>query len=365
MPRGDPAQARLIPRPLEPRRCPERPGEAGRGDRRVPRGPPPQARPRRSPQQPRHCPERPGQAGRGDRRVPRSPTTQARLPRGPLQPRQHPESQGKLDEAIAEYRKAFRLKPDFAEAHCNLGNAFRQQGRFVEALAEFKRGHELGSKNPNWHYPSARVGARDRAAGRARPKLPAILAGKARPSDALETLGFAQLCYDKKLHGASARFWAEAFQAQPKLAEDMQAQNRYNAACAAALAGCGQGKDDPPLDDAAKARWRKQAIDWLKADLAAWSKVLESGPPQARQAISKTLQHWKADPDLAGIRDDAALAKLPADEQKACRAPLGTGRCAAGQERAEDRAMTIADPSRCRVAPGITPWGSHRSGRAR
>ena len=97
-------------------------------------------------------------------------------------------------------------------------------------------------------------------------------------------------------------------------------RHRYNAACAAALAGCGQGKDDPPLDEAAKARWRKQAIDWLKADLAAWSQVLESGPPQARSVHLLTLQHWKADPDLAGLRDQAALAKLPEDEQKACRA---------------------------------------------
>jgi serine/threonine-protein kinase len=100
----------------------------------------------------------------------------------------------------------------------------------------------------------------------------------------------------------------------------MQAQHRYNAACAAALAGCGQGKDDPPLDEAGKAHWRKQALDWLKADLAVWSKVSETGPPQARQFIAQTLQHWKADSDLAGIRDPAALAKIPADEQKACRA---------------------------------------------
>jgi len=228
--------------------------------------------------------------------------------------------QGKLDEAIAEYRTALRLKPDYAGAHCNLGGALRGQGRFVEALAEFKRGHELGSKNPNWHFPSAEwVRDTERMVELDR-KLPAILAGEARPSDALETRGFAQLCYEKKFHGASARFWAEAFQGQPKLAEDMEAQNRYNAACAAASAGSGQGKDDPPLDDAAKTRWRNQAIDWLKADLAAWSKVLESGPPQARPAVLQTLQHWKADTDLAGLRDEAPLAKLPADQQKACRA---------------------------------------------
>ena len=151
-------------------------------------------------------------------------------------------------------------------------------------------------------------------------RLPDLLAGKGRLSTAAEMLGFAQLCYEKKLQGASARFWSEAFQAQPKLIDDMQAQHRYNAACAAALAGCGQGKDDPPLDDAARTRWHKQAIHWLKADLAAWSKILESGPPQARPFIAQTLQHWKADPDLAGLRDPAALAELPEDEQKACRA---------------------------------------------
>ncbi len=229
-------------------------------------------------------------------------------------------AQGKLAEAVAEYRQALRLKSDHAEAHCNLGIVLRQQGRYAEALAELKRGHELGSKSPNWQYPSAQwVRTAERLVELDR-KLPAILAGKAKPSDAVETLGFAQLFYDKKLHAGSARLWSEAFQAQPKLADDMQVQNRYNAACAAALAGSGQGKDDPPLDDAAKTRWRKQAIDWLKADLAAWSKTLDTGPPQARQAISQTLQHWKADTDLAGIREPAALAKLPADEQTTCRA---------------------------------------------
>jgi len=70
----------------------------------------------------------------------------------------------------------------------------------------------------------------------------------------------------------------------------------------------------------AKAHWRKQAIEWLKADLAAWSKVLEKAPPAARQSISQTLQHWKADSDLAGLRDAALLAKLPEAEQKVCRA---------------------------------------------
>jgi serine/threonine-protein kinase len=151
-------------------------------------------------------------------------------------------------------------------------------------------------------------------------ELPSLLSGQSKPADAAETLGFAQFYYVKKLHGASARFWAEAFRAQPKLAEDLLAQHRSNAACAAALAGSGQCQDDPPLDDATKARWRKQAIDWLKADLMASSKLWDSGPRQARPFLIKTLQHWKADPDLASLRDQVALAKLPQEEQDACQA---------------------------------------------
>ncbi len=86
------------------------------------------------------------------------------------------------------------------------------------------------------------------------------------------------------------------------------------------MAGSGQGKDNPPLDEPAKTRWRRQAVDWLKADLAAWSRVLEKGPPAVRQAILETPKHWKADADLAGLREAAALAKLNEDEQTACRA---------------------------------------------
>jgi hypothetical protein len=150
-------------------------------------------------------------------------------------------------------------------------------------------------------------------------KLSAILSGQLKPAGAAESLEFAQLCYTMKIQGASTRFWIEAFRAQPALAEDMQVQHRYNAACAAVLAGTGQGKDNPPLNAAAKGRWRAQALEWLKADLAAGSKVLEKATLQARQSVSRTLRHWQVDPDLAGVRDQDALKSLPDAEQKGWR----------------------------------------------
>ena len=51
--------------------------------------------------------------------------------------------QGKLDEAVACYRRALELKPDFAEAHNNLGIALSDQGKLDEAVACYRRALEL------------------------------------------------------------------------------------------------------------------------------------------------------------------------------------------------------------------------------
>ena len=43
---------------------------------------------------------------------------------------------GKYDDAIAEYRKALELDPDFAPAHWHLGWAYEQAGRFKEGVSQ-------------------------------------------------------------------------------------------------------------------------------------------------------------------------------------------------------------------------------------
>jgi hypothetical protein len=99
----------------------------------------------------------------------------------------------------------------------------------------------------------------------------------------------------------------------------MRARYRYQAACSAALAGTGQGIEVPPLDGPTQARWRQQALDWLTADLAYGTKLVHSGPPQARDVVVRILRYWKADPDLATIRDEDALGRLPDTERRAWR----------------------------------------------
>src|SRR5262249_28261624 len=111
-------------------------------------------------------------------------------------------------------------------------------------------------------------------------------------------------------------FSREAFDAEPKLAEDMAAGARYAAACSAALAGCGQGKDAADLGDAERARWRRQALKWLRLDLAGGDKSLEGGKAQSRTLVRSKMEHWRNDDSFAGVRGNEALARIPAEERK-------------------------------------------------
>jgi Flp pilus assembly protein TadD/serine/threonine protein kinase len=222
---------------------------------------------------------------------------------------------GRLEEAIAEYREALRLKNDYAEVYCNLGHVLQQQGRFADALAALKRGHELGSKNPRWPYPSAQWVRTAEQLVALEAKLPQLLKGEAQPANAAEQLTLAHMCQEhKKRYAAATRFYADAFAAEPKLADDLKGGHRYNAACAAALAGCGQGQDAAQLDEQARTLLRRQALAWLRADLARYVPAAEKGSAQVRAGVRQQLAHWQQDSNFAGVRG-AALARLPEAER--------------------------------------------------
>jgi serine/threonine-protein kinase len=184
------------------------------------------------------------------------------------------------------------------------------------------------------------------------PNLPAFLKGNYQPQDNGERLALLGVCQFKGLRRAAVRLYADAFASDPKLAEDLTTEARYRAAGCAALAGCGLGEDCASLNEVERERWRRQAREWLQSDLVAWAKKLagslplqlvgegtggEQGvnvPPEhafAREQLAQRLRsadralakqmlnRWRADPNLAGLRDSDALAKLPPEEQEACR----------------------------------------------
>jgi predicted O-linked N-acetylglucosamine transferase (SPINDLY family) len=224
--------------------------------------------------------------------------------------------QGKAGDAIAEYREAIRLKPDLARAHALLAFALRDKGELTEAMSEMRKARDFGKVNPRFTQGIEGALAELEQMVALDKKLPSVLSGHVKPTSAAEVIGFAKLCQRKKLYGASARFWAEAFRSDRTLADDANARNRYNAACAAVLAASSQGKAEPPLDLGAQARLRRQALDWLKAELAAWNTRISGNDPQARADAERTLKWWQADTDLARVRGSDALARLPESEGK-------------------------------------------------
>jgi serine/threonine-protein kinase len=221
------------------------------------------------------------------------------------------QGQGKVDEAIACFRKATELEPRLPNAHGALGEALMQQGRFIEAQQSLRRCLGLLPPEDPLREFALNLIRQCRQHLAADGKLTAFLAGKGASADAIAQVEMAELAVQPfhRRNLTAARLYRDAFARKPPLAD----AHRYNAARAAALAGTGQGKDAATLDDRQRAFWRTQARDWLAAELSAHAARAKkaAGRPVVRQQLS----HWLRDSDLAGVRDKAALDKLPDAER--------------------------------------------------
>jgi tetratricopeptide (TPR) repeat protein len=216
---------------------------------------------------------------------------------------------GDVEGAITAFRQVLAIDPHHASGYCDLGLALRQKGQLGPALGALKTGHELGLKIPNWSCPSGQWVAECERLIELEARLPELLQGKLKPISSPERIEFAQLCVLKRYYVAAARLYQEALSVTPD-----QRSTLYPAACAAIGAGCGNGEEAPPLKASERLRWRKQALDWLRAELERQGQSLRANPSTARRTVFGTLRQWKRDPSLAGVRDLAALSRLPEEE---------------------------------------------------
>jgi len=204
-------------------------------------------------------------------------------------------TQGRHDDSVRHYRAALRIKPDFYQAHNNLGRQLVAAGRLEDGLNHLRE--------------AVRIAPTD---ARSRASLGDALHALGRPDEAVEHRYLAH--YLRKEFVAAAKLYADAFAANPALADHWRAGHRARAAGAAALAGCGRGTDQRDLSAAKRADYRKQARDWLRADLVAGLQLINIDPP-SRALVRDRLVQWRQSPDLGGVRDAAELDALPADER--------------------------------------------------
>jgi serine/threonine-protein kinase len=193
-----------------------------------------------------------------------------------------------------------------ALAHARLGQA-------KPAMASLAEGELAADWSPN--RADSREAWMDHVLRReaeraALPGLPRFFRGEYEPQDDFERLATCGECQFRELHAARARLLGQVVGSRPELA----AQLRRLAVDSAVLAGCGLGKDTPALTDAERERWRARARDWVREELVAAATTNTAEQAGARARV--TLASWLVAPDLAGVREQAALSRLPPPEQR-------------------------------------------------
>jgi hypothetical protein len=96
-----------------------------------------------------------------------------------------------------------------------------------------------------------------------------------------------------------------------------ETSNRYNAALAAARAGCGPSDDASELTPDQRAALRTQALEWLRAGLVVFRKQAASTVWPEKLATDFHLRLWLVESALARDRPGSTQLDLPTTERAA------------------------------------------------
>jgi serine/threonine-protein kinase len=227
---------------------------------------------------------------------------------------------GKTEAAIEAYRKVATFKNKAHLIWEGMAAIRLEQGRFGEARTTFESVLRLQFKDAERRARRRQLDLCNSLVA-IESKLPAILTGKERPADASTQRALAEWCLKhKRLTAMAANLYVSAFTTQPSLADDLDAGNRFDGACAAALAGCGVGEDVAKVDGEERAALRKTAHDWLTAEHKAFAERHRLGKRGDRTIVATSVRSWLKSSDLTCVRDEPALDKLPAEEKRAWQA---------------------------------------------
>ncbi len=225
-------------------------------------------------------------------------------------------SQRHDQEAVTALREAVRLGPDDLESRTMLCGALLMSCRFAEAREEIREMLVHAPANyPQREVAESKVRICTRALG-LQERIPAILAGAEPPHDALDLALLATLCNtgEKRHPVAAVRFFRAAFAARPESLDIPREIIHRLAASSAAQAAAGDGEDAGALDAAERAALRRQALEWLRVDLARWEAIRPHAAAE-RFEVRTGVNFLLLSPELASVREAAELDHLSAEER--------------------------------------------------
>jgi serine/threonine-protein kinase len=269
-----------------------------------------------------------------------------------------------FEKAVKEYRRTLQLDPTSVLGHWGLGQSLKGLGQYEEAIRNYHfvvRELDPGKKRPNperndgEEYASAQIGIAESLLSLGRfsessaaaqqviqspdasepwrqvmrrrlemsqclasiqDKIPALLAGRDELSDAAKLRVLAEwLDLFKRQPVASVRIFDIAFSKEATLKPGPKSPDRFQAACAAALAGCGAGNDTAGLDIKTRKQMRAKSLRWLRADLDYWYNHFMNGKMAERLAAAQAMHAWKDEKNLEAVREPAQLAQFPEAER--------------------------------------------------
>jgi len=220
-------------------------------------------------------------------------------------------SKERLDETIDHYRQALSIDPESVPLHNNLGMALLKRGRLDEAIEHLRQSVSI---NPKSAYGQINLGLAlhdkglvdeafrhvqqsvnlDPSYAHARANLAALLRARGRVAEAVDHLQQAVRLAGEK----------------PTEIRRRLVVYRYEAACANVQAAAGHGSQDARPGEPDRAGKRRQALDWLRANLELTVKLRNGG-----EVLTWSLAAWLSEPALASVHQPA-LAKLANAERE-------------------------------------------------
>ena len=232
---------------------------------------------------------------------------------------------------MAEYRRD-RFDSAISILTGDAGGVMGPAPRLVIAMAEYRKGDPgaarktLAAEMVAFDWGPEQAGSRDdwifhvlrrEAEMMIIPDLPELLDGGRAPRDHDERFIVLGVYRSQNRTLAAARLCAETLARDPLLAAETRLDLRYKAACAAAAAGFGSGRDATRLDEGERANWRTQALAWLRDELASRKTKLANDSSEDRASLRTTLSRWRSSADLARLREPGSLQPLSDGDREA------------------------------------------------